>query len=166
MIFSKYSEFQPLREVVVGQGYPVDYFDNIEDSEVRDNVQKIFLEIEEDFQHLVKTLEGFGVIVTRPELISKQEYQDQCKGSKPPMPPLTPRDRQGVFGKKFVNLCNWPAYTKMMNHYKQLDRANFINKFAGNSNPVINGANNSCIFQMGRDVWFDERNFIKITLCQ
>lgn len=160
MIFSKYSEFQPLEEVVVGQGYPIDYFDNIEDSEVRENVQKIFFEIEEDFQHLVKTLEEFDVKVIRPELISKQEYQSQCELTKPPMPPLTPRDRQGVFGKKFVNLCDWPPFTKMIDHYKQLDSDNVIDMFRSENNPVINGANNSCIFQMGRDVWFDESDFL------
>ena len=155
MTFSKYSEFQPLKEIVVGQGYPIDYFDNIDDSEVRDNVQRIFSEIEEDFQHLVKTLEGFGVTVRRPGLISKDEYQIQCENSKPPIPPLTPRDRQGVFGNKFVDLCDWSAYKPMIDYYRDQDPANFIE-----SNSIIRGANNSCVFQMGRDVWFDESDFL------
>lgn len=162
MTFSKYSEFQPLREIVVGQGYPAEYFDNIADSEIRNNVQKIFLEIEEDFQNLINTLEGFGITVTRPGVISKDEYQQCCELDKPPMPPLTPRDRQGVFGKKFVNLCDWASFKQMNSYYKNLDKENFIDPYENELHPVIAGANNSCVFQMGRDVWFDESEFFTI----
>lgn len=160
MIINKYSEFQPLREVVVGQGYPPEYFDNIEDPEIRDNIQKIFFEIDEDFTYLVKTLESFGVTVKRPGVISKQQYQQQLSLGHAPQPPLTPRDRQGTFGKKLVNLCNWPGYTSMISEYKLLDPSNVIDPFETTDNPVINGANNSCVFQMGRDIWFDESEFL------
>lgn len=166
MIFSKYSEFQPLKEVVVGQGFPPEYFDNIEDSEVRDNIQKIFKEIDEDFTYLVKTLEGFGVTVTRPGVMTKQQYQDECVRNLPPQPPLTPRDRQGVFGKKLVNLCNWDGYRNMIQEYKSADPDNVINPFETSKSPTVNGANNSCVFQMGRDVWFDESDFLTVDQSQ
>jgi len=37
--FNSHAEFQQLKEVVVGQGYPPEYFDHIEDQEVRENLQ-------------------------------------------------------------------------------------------------------------------------------
>ena len=36
--FNSHAEFQQLKEVVVGQGYPPAYFDHIEDQEVRENL--------------------------------------------------------------------------------------------------------------------------------
>ena len=37
--FNSHAEFQQLKEVVVGQGYPPEYFDHIENQEVRENLQ-------------------------------------------------------------------------------------------------------------------------------
>ena len=53
-IINSYSEFQPLEEIVVGRGYPPEYVDFVEDIEIRENLQKIFIEIEEDFQNLIR----------------------------------------------------------------------------------------------------------------
>ena len=50
---NSYSEFQPLEEIVVGRGYPPEYVDFVEDLEIRENLQKIFIEIEEDFQNFI-----------------------------------------------------------------------------------------------------------------
>jgi len=46
MTFNSHAEFQQLREVMVGQGYPPEYFDCFDDQEVREHLQKIFGEIE------------------------------------------------------------------------------------------------------------------------
>ena len=93
--FNSHAEFQQLKEVIVGQGYPLEYFDFIQDQEVRQNLQKIFGEIEEDFQHLIKTLEDLGVKCYRPGIPTKEEF-----ARNPTMtPPLTPRDRQQVLNR-------------------------------------------------------------------
>lgn len=160
MTINKFSEFQPLKEVVVGQGYPPEYFENINDSEIRDNLQTIFFEIEQDFGYLIKTLTDFGITVQRPMLQSCSQYWEQCDRDCPPTPPLTPRDRQGVFGNKLVRLNNWPAYASIIDHYQQQSPSNIVDPFINDNDPVINGANNSCVFQMGRDVWFDESEWL------
>lgn len=157
---NSYSEFQPLEEVVVGQGYPADYFDHIVDSEVRDNLQKIFTEIEEDFQYLIKTLESCSVVVQRPGICSKDEFQTQAVNGNHVLPPLTPRDRQGVFGNKLVRLSNYQVFEQMFDHYKSIDPENVVDVFEKPGSHVINGANNSCVFRMGRDIWFDESDFL------
>lgn len=162
MIFKKYSEFQPLKEIVVGQGYPLDYFDNIEDSNIREKIQQIFFEIEEDFQNLIRTLQQFGVQVHRPGIITKQQYQAACERGRAPVPPLTPRDRQGVFGTKFVPLCDWHEFAPMHNYWQSRDSQNFVDLFGTANRPVVDGANNSCVFQMGRDVWFDESDYLTL----
>lgn len=159
-MIGKYTEFQPLEEIVVGQGYPPDYFDHISDSETRDNLQKIFGEIEEDFSYLIKTLESFGVTVTRPKLQSKEQFHTQCEQGSPPAPPLTPRDRQGVFGKKLVRLSNWSLYDSIFRHYSSHCPDSIVDPFITEEDPIINGANNSCVFQLGRDVWFDESEWL------
>jgi hypothetical protein len=160
---NSYSEFQPLEEVVVGQGYPAAYFDHIDDSEVRDNLQKIFTEIEEDFQYLIKTLESCGVVVQRPGICSKDEFQtpalaENCMSS--PLPPLTPRDRQGVLGNKLVRLSNYEIFQGLFDYYKSVDPANVVDVFEQPGQHVIDGANNSCVFRMGRDIWFDESDYL------
>ena len=157
---NSYSEFQPLEEVVVGQGYPPEYFDHITDSEVRDNLQKIFSEIEEDFQYLVKTLESCGVVVQRPGICSKEQFQKYALNGNHVVPPLTPRDRQGVFGNKLVRLSNYQIFDQMFNHYKSIDPDHVVDVFTQNKQHVIDGANNSCVFRMGRDIWFDESDFL------
>jgi hypothetical protein len=159
-IINSYSEFQPLEEVVVGQGYPPEYFDHVADSEVRDNLQKIFAEIEEDFQRLIKTLNSFGVVTQRPGICSKEHFQQHALQGNHVIPPLTPRDRQGVFGTKLVRLSNYQIFDQLIDHYKATDPANVVDVFERTGNHVIDGANNSCVFRMGRDVWFDESDYL------
>ena len=159
-IINSYSEFQPLEEIVVGQGYPPEYFDHIQDQEVRENLQKIFIEIEEDFQYLVKTLESFGVVVQRPGICTKEYFQANALMGNLVIPPLTPRDRQGVFGKKLLRLGKYDVFDQLFDHYKSKDPDNVIDVFELSSDHVLSGANNSCILKMGRDIWFDESDFL------
>ena len=85
---------------MVGRGYPPEYVDFVEDLEIRENLQKIFIEIEEDFQNLIKTFESRGVTVWRPSIPTKQEFEQNPWQ----LPPLTPRDRQIVLGQKLVRV--------------------------------------------------------------
>lgn len=152
-----WSEFQPLREVVVGQGYPPDYFDFIQDSQVRDNLQKVFYEIEQDFLNLQRVLESFGVRVQRPGVISKIDFEKNPRM----MPPLTPRDRQGVFGQRLVKLSDTKTYSGIFDIYQQEHAEQILDAWRDNIEPhVIDGANNSCIYRMGRDVWFDHSEWM------
>ena len=158
-MINSHSEFQPLEEVILGRGYPPEYFDHIQDAEIRDCLQRIFAEIEEDFQNLTEVLTGFGVTVIRPEVISKHQFQDHHSHGQT-LPPLTPRDRQGVLGTKLLRMGDYDIFDSIFHHYQQLAPDQVIDPFRTESAPVINGANNSCIFRLGRDVWFDQSDML------
>lgn len=155
-IINSFSEFQPLEEVVIGQGYPPDYFDFVKDKQTRQCLEQIFLEIQQDFDHLVATLQSFGVTVRRPEIITKEEFQSQAEQGNHMMPPLTPRDRQSVFGTKLVRCSPYRAFDALFDHYKTTAPDQVLDVFDREPDHLFNGANASCVFRMGRDVWFDE----------
>jgi hypothetical protein len=154
--FSSHAEFQQLKEVIVGQGYPSEYFDYIEDVEVRDNLQKIFGEIEEDFQSLIKTLNDLGVKTMRPGIKSKEEFLKDPLAT----PPLTPRDRQVVLNDKMVRMNNWDTWENMWTYFRRFRGGDIIDPYSNNEMPIVDGANASCIFKMGRDIWFDQSDFL------
>ena len=90
---NSYTSWQPLEEVIVGRAYTPDYFDFIENTQVRNQLQQILAETEEDLTNLQKTIEAYGARVRRPDLPNKQQFQrSQINGQGAPLPPLTPRD--------------------------------------------------------------------------
>jgi glycine amidinotransferase len=160
MIINSYTEFQPLQEVVIGQGYPPEYFDFIQDSQVRNSLEKIFIEIEEDFASLIKVLESFNITVKRPGIISKTNFQSNTQHGNYTLPPLTPRDRQQVYGNKLVRFSPYNIFNQLFKHYESVAPDQVIDIFKTNPNHFFSGANASCIYRMGRDVWFDESNWL------
>lgn len=160
MIINSYTEFQPLEEVIIGQGYPPDYFDCVQCDQTRSCLEQIFSEIEEDFEHLVRMLESFGVTVRRPGVISKQEFQEQHQQGIHVLPPLTPRDRQQVFGQKLVRFADYGIFDQLFDHYRSVAPEQVVDIFATDPQHFFNGANASCVFRMGRDVWFDESEYL------
>lgn len=159
-IINSYSEFQPLEEVIIGQGYPPEYFDCVPDSQSRQCLEQIFTEIEQDFEHLIRTLQSLGVTVRRPGLISKQEFQQRVAQGHHTLPPLTPRDRQHVFGDKLVRFANYDIFDPVFQHYKSVAPQQVMDVFEQDPEHFFNGANASCVFRMGRDVWFDESDWL------
>jgi len=164
-VINSYSEFQPLKECVVGQGYPPDYFDFIKDSKIREPLQQIFVEIEEDFQNLIQTLNEFGVKVVRPGLINKELFQYTAMHDQAIMPPITPRDRQTVFGKHLVRVSDHSSFNPLIGHYRRQDPNHVIIPLGESAN-IMQGANASCIYRMGRDIWFDESEYLTLDQIQ
>jgi len=158
-MINSYSEFQPLKEVVVGQGYPADYFDCVEDQQIREILQQIFTEIEEDFQHLIRTLNLFGVRVVRSPIISKN-YFEKTFEKYALLPPITPRDRQTVFGNKLVQVANHNSFKPLVEYYKHL-YPNSVIIPSDSDLEIMKDGNASCVFRMGRDVWFDESEWLR-----
>jgi hypothetical protein len=154
-MINSYSEFQPLKEVVVGQGYPADYFNCVSDAQTRETLQKIFGEIEEDFLRLQSTLEKFGVKVVRPGIISKSAFEQSITNNIAVIPPITPRDRQTVYGNKLVRFATWATFDPLFKHY-QTEEPNNVLIPTPNELMLLAEANASCVYRMGRDVWFDQ----------
>jgi len=157
MIFNVHDEFQPLRRVVVGQAYPADYFDMVQDPQVRTHLEQIFAEINQDLDSLVATLQALSVEVLRAPMITKQQFQDTVARGQYIMPPITPRDRQTVFGNKFVSLTENQSVEPLVRLMQSLNP----NDTVLCRDDVMWGANASSIFKMGRDIWFDESDWLR-----
>ena len=159
-MINSYTSWQPLREVIVGRAYPPDYFDFIENPQVRNQLQQILAETEEDLVNLQRTIETFGAKVLRPDLPNKDEFQLwQTSGDGAPLPPLTPRDWQITLGQKLLRVLPIQELDSICSHYED----NVVDPHQGTWDPncILNGASASCIVRVGRDVFFDNSEFLR-----
>jgi len=156
---NSYTSWQPLKEVIVGRAYPPDYFDFIDDAQVRNQLQQILHETEEDLDNLQRTIESHGATVLRPDLPDKDSFVwHQTEGSGAPLPPLTPRDWQITLGNKILRVLAVPELDQVCSQYD-----NVINPHHGRWDPqcILNNASASCIVRVGRDVFFDNSDFLR-----
>lgn len=120
--------WDPLSWVLVGASYSPAFYEPIKNSNIRDSLQKIAKETEEDYQNLISVLTGLGVKVDRPVIDpnvnimdyvndqGKLTYQSSNSFTLIPRPPMQPRDSILVVGNivvesnfeflKFENLLN------------------------------------------------------------
>ena len=100
MTYSVHQHWDPLRVCAVGQSYPPEFYSFITNSRVRDVMERIAIETEEDYQTLIKLLESFGVEIVRPEIDQDfSEYFDNGAYLPPTM--MTPRDYTAMIGDRF-----------------------------------------------------------------
>lgn len=161
---NSYTSWQPLEEVIVGRAYTPDYFDFIENAQVRNQLQQILHETEEDLANLQKTIETYGARVRRPVLPNKQQFQlSQMHGRGAPLPPLTPRDWQITLGDKLLRVLAMQELDELCTEYAQ-SGGTVINPHGPtgwDKNCILNGASASCIVRVGRDVFFDNSDFLR-----
>ena len=158
-MINSYTSWQPLEEVIVGRAYSPDYFDYVENAQVRYQLQQILAETEEDLSNLQRTIEQYGARVLRPNLPSKELFMaGQMKG-KPMLPPLTPRDWQISLGQKLLRIIPMPALDEICNQYQ--DQVINPHKTVWDPDCILNGASASCIVRVGRDVFFDNSDYLK-----
>jgi len=159
-MINAYTSWQPLEEVIVGRAYTSDYFDFIENAQVRNQLQQILNETQEDLDNLQRTIETYGARVYRPNLIDKHNFQDQqiC-GEGVPLPPLTPRDWQITLGQKLLRVLPMSELDDICAEY--VDQV--VNPHGEHWSPdcILNGASASCIVRVGRDVFFDNSDFLR-----
>ena len=161
---NSYTSWQPLEEVIVGRAYSPDYFDFIENAQVRNQLQQILLETEEDLANLQRTIEKSGARVRRPDLPDRDRFiQSQIHGSGAPLPPLTPRDWQITLGNKLLRVLPMQELGGLCKEYQNAG-ATVINPHGPtgwDENCILNGASASCIVRVGRDVFFDNSDFLR-----
>lgn len=160
MRVNSYTSWQPLEEVIVGRTYSPDYFDFIEDTQVRNQLQQILAETEEDLDNLQRTIEEFGANVVRPGLPDKDAFQKwQIEATGAPLPPLTPRDWQITLGQKLLRILP----IEELNDFCRELGDSVVDPHQGSWDPncILNGASASCIVRVGRDVFFDNSDFLK-----
>ena len=159
-MINSYTSWQPLEEVIVGRAYSPDYFDFIDNKQVRNQLQQILSETEEDLNNLQKIIEQYGAQVRRPNLMDKDRFQtQQVLGNGAPLPPLTPRDWQITLGQKLLRVLPITELDDICMEYSD----QIVNHHGKNWDPgcILNGASASCIVRVGRDVFFDNSNFLK-----
>ena len=159
-MINSYTSWQPLEEVIVGRAYPADYFDFIDNAQVREQLSQILNETAEDLDNLQKTIEKYGARVRRPNIMSKDQFQwFQTQGGGAPLPPLTPRDWQISLGQKLLRVLNIKELDDICADYA--DQVINPHKSQWDEDCILNGASASCIVRVGRDVFFDNSDFLK-----
>ena len=159
-IVNSYTSWQPLEEVIVGRAYDPDYFDFIDDPQVRNQLQQILAETAEDLDGLQRTIETYGATVRRPNLPNRDQFKTwQTSGEGAPLPPLTPRDWQITLGQKLLRVLPVAELNDICASYGD----QVIDPHGGTWDPncILNGASASCIVRVGRDVFFDNSDFLK-----
>jgi len=106
--------WDPLRSAWVGSTYAPEFYEPIRNHRIRDGLQKIAQETEEDYQHIIKVLKSFDIEIQRPRLdvsntiMSFVDTQGQVNynSSKSftliPRPPMQPRDSILVVGDQML----------------------------------------------------------------
>jgi glycine amidinotransferase/scyllo-inosamine-4-phosphate amidinotransferase 1 len=89
-----YTEWDPLKEIIVGKVYDPADVAHIEDAEFRNGLQRIFAESEEDFCKLTELLESYDVTVHRPDCKYSGDFR---------YPAVCPRDMHLVYDHKVIN---------------------------------------------------------------
>ena len=157
---NSFTSWQPLEEVIVGRAYDPDYFDFIDDPQVRNQLQQILAETKEDLDNLQRTIEQFGAKVLRPNLPDKNKFPEyQIRGDGAPLPPLTPRDWQITLGNKLLRVLPIPELNEICATYG--DQVVNPHGDSWDENCILNNSSASCIVRVGRDVFFDNSDFLK-----
>lgn len=103
-----------LKHVVVGCTYAASFYEPIKSSNIRESLQRIARETEEDYQSLISTLHAFGVHIDRPTLDQnltiidfidsngRIDYSTANSHTLIPKPPMQPRDSILVVGDKLL----------------------------------------------------------------
>ena len=143
-IRDSYTSWQPLEEVIVGRAYTPDYFDFIDNAQVRNQLQQILNETAEDLDNLQRTIEIYGARVRRPNLMDRHQFQQsQLAGQGAPLPPLTPRDWQISLGQKLLRVLPMKELDDICKDYAD----QVVNPHGADWDPgcILNGASASCI---------------------
>jgi N-dimethylarginine dimethylaminohydrolase len=159
-LIQSYTSWQPLEEVIVGNVYTPEYFDYIENKQVREQLSQILNETIEDLNNLSRTIESYGAIVRRPTLPSLSDWPNIIRSwNTVPMPPLVPRDWQITMGEKLLRLLSVPEMDSICNLY---DSNYIIDPHKDGyqiDHPLINAVA-SCIVRVGTDVFFDRSEWL------
>lgn len=110
-----HAPWHDLKHVWVGASYFPEFYEPVKNTKVRDSLQKIATETEEDYKNLIKVLHSLGVHVQRPTIDSNKtimDYTDAVSGRLTynsagsytliPKPPMQPRDCQLIVGETYI----------------------------------------------------------------
>jgi hypothetical protein len=143
-MYSVYQHWDKLKTCIVGKSYPPEFYSYITNPRVRNVMERIAIETEEDYQKLIKLLERFNVTVLRPELKENISFYKTTRGFIPP--PMTPRDYSAMIGNNLF----------FYKHKNIFDYKMILENVESNNNPIeksvlISAATTT---RIGRDLYF------------
>ena len=104
-----WTEWDPLKEMIVGRVYDPQDFDNyannspnFNDNEFREGMWKILEETEEDYKRLTSLLESLDVKVYRPKNLKIRNEQSRMWQNSFPYPGVCPRDFHIAYGNNIL----------------------------------------------------------------
>jgi len=155
-----HNNWDPLEEIWVGDVWPAHFYDDIEDSRVRDAFYQLTEWTKEDLNKLQKKFEEFGVTVRRPYVDGdKSLFIDKNPNNisygKLLKPPITPRDHNAVIGDKLF-FSDWnlmAAYRPLLDLYDG-NKVFTGNRRAGYHYPY-RGMSGASTVKIGKDLIFD-----------
>jgi len=163
-LVQSYTSWQPLEEVIVGRVHTPEYFDFIEDSQVRDQLAQLLNETAEDLDNLQQVIEKYGAVVRRPDLpdIDLFRRKQIKRPDGVPIPPLTPRDWQITMGEKLLRVISVDETDNICNYYESQQPGCIVapHKDGYDEHHVMAGAVASCIVRVGTDVFFDNSEWM------
>lgn len=99
--YNVWCKWHPLKTVILGDCYPVEFYRDIKNPQVRSALSRITEETLEDLMNFESVLKEFGCQVLRPSINKNLSIMDFCNQGKlksVPRAPLQPRDWQYVLG--------------------------------------------------------------------
>ena len=117
MKVNSWSHWQPLKQVVLGNVFPPEFFEGVKDTKLRDSLQRVMYETKEDLDGIKKTLEDLGVEVIQVDdcwtdnlalnpYKNFGEFLEKSRESKSPTalakPLLAPRDSYITMGDELL----------------------------------------------------------------
>lgn len=132
-MLSVHQHWDPLKTCIIGRGHDENAVTHIHDVRVRQMLEKIARETEEDFQKLAALLESFSVTVLRPDFVNN--------GNKPP---VAPRDHTAMIGNLFF----------IDSSTREQEYADIINHVQAQGNEIVHdlGINTACVMRLGKDL--------------
>jgi hypothetical protein len=133
--------WDPLEVCIVGKMYDPKSFNFISSSRVRQVLEKIAIETEEDFQTLIKLLNKFNVELIRPNA--------KLIDNKLMPPPVTPRDHTAMIGNKFFidPRVDLNFYQPIVDYVQQYNKINWVKNI-----------NTATILRLGKDLLYGQMN--------
>ena len=98
---SVYQHWDPLKVCAVGRSFPPEFYSRIKNPKVRNAMERVAIETEEDYQKIISKLEEFNVEILRTDI--SENIEDYCNkdGVVVQPPPMCPRDFTGMVGDTF-----------------------------------------------------------------
>jgi N-dimethylarginine dimethylaminohydrolase len=152
MTYNVHQHWDPLKVCAVGKSYPPEFYNFITNTRVRNVMERIAAETEEDYQKLIKLLESFGVEVLRPEIQESHNYL-LPGDSRYVQPPMSPRDYTAMIGDVFYHNCN---FIRSNDFKSTLDKIALTNKVMHHNDTNLNSA---MITRCGKDLYFGTEDY-------